>query len=464
MQTKKVALAALCALAMGGAQAGQYVLQAAKWGPSQANAVARAGGSVVYANADAGIAVVQSDNSGFLASALSGGAIISGAADMTVQWVKPVSVVSADAVNPQDDRYYKALQWAPQSVEAPAAWAAGYTGQGVRVAVIDGGIYAAHPDLAGAVDIAASRSFATSDTAGYNKCSATHFDCDTGTFWHGTHVAGIIAARDNTIGVVGIAPQATIVGVKALHGGSGSFGAIISALLYASTEGRADIINMSLGAEFTRHEEGSAELRSALNRAVNFATSHGSLVVVSAGNSAIDFDHPATSVCDDTTTPVTYCPSDYTVTPAESGNAIAISATGPVDFAHGATNFSRPASYSNYGSSLVWVAAPGGDAVLPGNDVCVIPTTTTPIAQYCWVLDMVFSTGGPTGGYAWAAGTSMAAPAASAVAALIKQRNPSATPAQLKAALAQSATDAGKVGQDDFYGRGYINARRAVGQ
>jgi len=461
MQTRKVALAALCALAMGGAHAGQYVLQAAKWGQNQANAVARAGGSVIYSNADAGIAVVQSNNSNFLATALAGGAVISGAADMSVQWLPREATVNADAISPDDDRYYRTVQWAPQSIEAPAAWAAGYTGKGVRVAVIDGGVSDAHPDLAGAVDVAASRSFVPAANA-TDTCRPA-FNCDSGTFWHGTHVAGIIAARDNTIGIVGIAPQATIIGVKALHGGSGSFGSIISALLYASAEAHADIINMSLGAEFSRSEDGAAELRSALNRAVNFATSHGSLVVVSAGNSAIDFDHPTTSVCDDTTTPVTYCPAGYTVTPAESGNAIAISATGPLKFAYGATNFSRPASYSNYGNSLVWVAAPGGDAAYPGNESCTLPTATVPTTVPCWAFDMVISLAGPAG-YTWAAGTSMAAPAASAVAALIKQRNPAATPAQLKTALAQSATDAGKVGQDAFYGRGYINARRAVGQ
>src|SRR5207253_8784296 len=102
-------------------------------------------------------------------------------------------------------------------------------GSGVRVAVIDGGIYTVHPDLAGAIDVAASGSFGSNDaTTGEGQ-----FNCDTGTFWHGTHVAGIIAARDNGIGVIGIAPKATVIGVKALHSGSGDFGAVISAIIYA---------------------------------------------------------------------------------------------------------------------------------------------------------------------------------------------------------------------------------------
>jgi len=446
MQTRKLALGALCALAMGGAQAGQYVLQAAKWGPSQANAVARAGGSVVYANADAGIAVVQSENSNFLATALSGGAIISGAADIVVQFNSPAQVadVQAQAVSTASAGLYNA-QWAPRAVEAPAAWAAGYTGAGVRVAIIDGGIFNAHPDLAGAIDTVASTSFVTSGAPGLGGCSPAAYNCDTGTFWHATHVAGIIAARGN-VGTIGIAPGATIVGVKALHNGSGSFGAIISAVMYAATDGRADIINMSLGAEFDRREDGAAELRSALNRAINFATARGTLVVVSAGNSAIDYDHAG----------------NLTVTPAESGNAIAISATGPTGFARGATDFSTLATYSNYGSSLVWVAAPGGnDELFTSSATCTVSTGFGNLTNPCWVFDLVLNTS--RAGWSWAEGTSMAAPAASAVAALIKQKNPSANPAQLKTGLAQSAVDVGKVGHDASYGNGFVNARRAVG-
>ena len=150
------------------------------------------------------------------------------------------------------------------------------------------------------------------------------------------------------------------------------------------------------------------------------------------------------------------------MTPAESGNAIAISATGPQEWAYGETNYERPASYSNFGNSLVWLAAPGGDFAYPGNENC-----TVLVVRPCWVFDMVLSTvrgSSAAGSYGWAAGTSMAAPAAAAVAALIKQANPSATPAQLKTKLAQSATDEGKVGQDAFYGRGFVNARRAVTQ
>jgi subtilisin family serine protease len=360
------------------------------------------------------------------------------------QFTNPTTIVDlASVVNPSNDTLYN-LQWAPKAINAPGAWAAGYTGAGVRVAVIDGGMFVTHPDLAGNIDTASARSFVTDGVPGLGGCPATAYDCDTGTFWHATHVAGIIAARDNNTGVVGIAPQATIVPVKALHNGSGSFGAIIAAIMYAATDGRADIINMSLGAVFARNDPGAAELRSALNRAVNFASAQGALVVVAAGNDALDLDHSG----------------NLTDVPAESGNAIAIAATAPIGWAKGATNFSTPASYTNYGNSAIWVSAPGGDEEYPGNENCTVAVVGGTVTVPCFVLDLVLSTS--RAGYSWAGGTSMAAPHVAAVAALIKQKNPGANPAQLKAKLAQSADDVGKNGHDPFSGRGFLDAAAAV--
>ena len=84
----------------------------------------------------------------------------------------------------------------------------------------------------------------------------------------------------------------------------------------------------------------------------------------------------------------------------------------------------RVASYTNYGHKAVGLAGPGGDFVLPGNEVCSRPRLPTgTVLQFCWALDMVMSTtrgaGASISSYGWAAGTSMAAPAAAGVAALI---------------------------------------------
>lgn len=452
--TKAGAIACATLLATAANAGERYVLTASNWGKLQAAHVAAAGGKVRFANADAGVAVVESENPQFLSQVLAGGAISAGAVDAEFAWTVPTRTfdLDANAVNPADDRYFNTIQWAPQAVKAPQAWAEGYTGKGVRVAVIDGGIFGTHPDLAANVDAVAARSFVALDPAATPAANAcrTAWNCDTGTLWHGTHVAGIVAAADNSIGVVGIAPEATIVPVKALHSGSGSFGAVIQAILYAATDGDADIINMSLGAVFPRNADGAAELTSALNRAVNTAGRLGVLVISSAGNDALDVDHTGNLI----------------VTPAQSGNGLAVSSTGPLGFAYGATNFSRFSSYSNFGTSLVSVAGPGGDFAYEGNELCTLPTTTAPVTIPCWAFDMVLSTSrgsaASAGGYTWTAGTSMSAPAASAVAALIKQRYPRISVGELKNRLAQSADDVGKPGVDPLYGRGFINAYRAV--
>lgn len=440
-----VCSAALAACAWASAShAASYVLQAGNWGPRQAAAVSAAGGSVKFSHAT-GLAVVESDRADFLSAVLADKAIASGAEDRVVQFTPDVHVEQIGAQEMPaasvTDNFYPFIQWAPQAVRAPQAWAAGYTGRGVRVAVIDGAVYGDHPDLAANVDAAAARSF----VAGAPGSCQVQWNCDTGSFWHGTHVAGIIAAPINGLGVVGIAPEATIVPVKALHGGSGSFGAIIQAIMYAATEGRADIINMSLGAEFNRNEKGASELVSALNRAVNFASRNGSLVISAAGNSGLDLDHMGNLVA----------------TPAESGNGLAVAATGPMGYGMGAQDFGRSASYTNYGSSAIAVAAPGGDFALPGNDPCTLARADgSALTRPCWVFDMVLSTS--RAGWSWAAGTSMAAPAAAAVAALIKQKHPAASVGEMKTRLQRATDDLGKPGTDPFYGKGFVNAAKAV--
>jgi subtilisin family serine protease len=441
--------AALAVPSAAAAQERQYVVSAESWGPAQAAAVVAAGGAVVFGHGDTGVALVRSAAPDFLARMRASGVVASAEPDRLVQWQqpRPVQTVKADFTNPaNNDRFFNHVQWAPQAIDAPAAWAEGCTGEGVRVAILDGGIWSPHPDLAPNLDVALSVSFVPGQP----------YDTDVGTFWHGTHVAGIVAAIDSpedvNSGVIGIAPRATIIGVKVLHDGSGEFGGVIAGILYAATpraEGGAgaDIINMSLGAVFARNDEGAKELIKAMNKAVKFASRRGVLVISAAGNEGLDLDHAGKLVA----------------VPAESKSGLAVSATGPEGFALGETNFERIASYTNYGHSVINVAAPGGDFTLPGEDVCALPTTNGPPTSIpCWAFDMVVSTN--VGGWAWAAGTSMAAPAASAVAAIIKQSHPGITLQQLKTALQRSATDEGKRGTDAFYGKGWVNALQACRQ
>ena len=436
---KMALLVAVCMPAAAAAE--QYVLQSGKWGASQRAAVEAAGGTVVWGHGRSGIGVATSDAADFLSRAMASGAFQSGSADVMVEWQMPT--ITEQAVNPTNDTFYP-IQWAHEAIDSEGAWAAGCEGAGARVAVLDGGIYDSHLDLQGAIDVACSRSF----VPGQN------FNQDTGTFWHGTHVAGIVAARDNALGVIGVAPSSQVMGVKVLHSGSGSFAWVIGGILYASDPAsfgapgcaRADIINMSLGAVFPK--TGSGSLIGAMAKAVNFAASQGVLVVVAAGNNGFDLGQFG----------------NVTSVPAESGSGVAVSATGPLGWAQGNTDFDRPASYSNYGEGTITVAAPGGDFALPGTALCTMPTATGTITNQCWVFDMYLSTSrGSTvnGGYSWAAGTSMAAPTVSGVAALIVGNNPGISLGALKAKVAAATVDSGKIGNDEFYGRGFINAAAA---
>lgn len=347
--------------------------------------------------------------------------------DLLIQWVDPSAKVEESHIG--SDEGFWPYQWSMRTISAPSAWETGATGNGVRVAVIDGGMSANHIDLVNNIDASASHSFVN---------GLDWFE-DSGDlespFRHATHVAGIIAAADNGIGTIGVAPSATIIALKALDNGSGSFDAVVAAIMYAADEANADVINMSLGAVFPRNSNGAAKQIQALGAAINFAYQKGVTVIVAAGNDGYDMDHAGM----------------YVSIPAEIQHVICVSATGPTNFIGGADDFDTPASYTNYGQSLIDFAAPGGDFDYPD-----YPN---------YIYDMVLSPGGGTSAYYFAAGTSMAAPHVAGVAALIIGKNGgSMKPAQVERVLRASSDDLGKPGNDDFYGAGRVNAYRAVTQ
>ncbi|HWC73969.1 MAG TPA: S8 family serine peptidase [Gemmatimonadales bacterium] len=433
-----------------------------------AGRISAAGGTVTSSLDQIGVALASSTDPAFASRAAKISGVASVDEDVEVQWVKPEHFVDGGEIT--DDgtvgpaatfgsaETFRHVQWAPDAVHAPEAWDLGQFGHGARVAIVDGGIRNTHIDLAPNFDVAHSASFVPGQPFNFDQARDTLGVCRLNdTFWHGTHVAGIVAAGLPNVGTIGIAPEATLIGVKVLHCGSGTFGAVIAGIVYAATpiaEGGAgaDIINMSLGAEFPRQGNlGTSGLAVALGKATTYAYHRGVTVFAALGNNATDLDHTANTV----------------FLPAMSPHVIAISATGPVGFALGATNFDHPASYTNFGQSAVDFAGPGGDFQLPGNAVCQVPRNPSgTVTQFCWVFDLVFSTcrgsGSSNSTYCWAAGTSMATPAAAGVAALIVGKYGHVGPAEIERRLRQSADDLGKPGNDDFYGRGRVNALRAI--
>lgn len=401
------------------------------------------GGSVVHELGEIGVLVVEGTSDDFKEQVSGINGVRSVIPDLVYQFDLP-EPGEAISIEQLDDPPFSGsadvffdLQWGHNAVRAHYAWPENVRGEGARVAVLDGGFDLTHPDLIPNINFDLSMNFVQGEDLQYGLPN---------TFSHGAHVAGTIAAAQNDFGIIGVAPDAELVLVKVLgDGGSGSFGDVAAGIVYAGLAG-SDVINMSLGAaipqsgilgEITSAEV--AELRVLMNRVVNFANQQGAVVITSAGNSALDRDKTA----------------DLLVLPADMPNTISISATGPIGWATdpGNINLDNLASYSNYGRSNIHFGAPGGDFIYPGNEDCTVAGLLRP----CWVFDLVFSTG--NAGWYWSAGTSMAAPHAAGIAALIISENGgSMHPSQVEAQMRQRADRLGTNGRSAEFGMGRVSS------
>lgn len=167
------------------------------------------------------------------------------------------------------------LPWGVDRIDAEAAQEAGYTGTGIDVAVVDTGIDKDHPDLT----VAGGENFVSKPP--WKPADPNKWDDDNG---HGTHVAGTIAALDNEIGVVGVAPEASLYAVKVLdRTGSGYVSDVIEGLEWCIDNGM-QVVNMSLGT--------NSDIES-LHDACDAAQAAGLLLVAAAGNDGGAVDYPA---------------------------------------------------------------------------------------------------------------------------------------------------------------------------
>lgn len=272
--------------------------------------------------------------------------------------------------------------WGISKIKANNAWNSSITGKGVKVAVLDSGI-SPHEDL----QIAGGISFVSYTPSYYD---------DNG---HGTHVAGIIGAKRNSIGVVGVAPDASIYSVKVMdRNGEGYLSDLIAGIEWSITNGM-DIINLSISSP-----NGSYLLKQSVDKAYN----SGLLVVAAAGNNGKS-DGSGDTV-------------EY---PAKYSTVIAVSAMDSND---------NRGSFSATGDT-VEITAPG---------VNILSTY-------------------PTNMYVSMSGTSMATPFAAGNLALLKQVYPSYTNQQLRELLQTTAKDIGIAGRDAYYGYGLIQSPSVKG-
>ncbi len=452
--------------------------------------IADAGGTVVTSHEQIGVIVAHSGNPEFGQEMRAVDGVDSAGATRTAplraaattdvgkpQYVKNPKALAAELAKNErksapdgrqpktvPDEPLESLQWNIPAIKADQAHAVSDGSRGVTVAVIDTGVDDTHPDL--------RKNFAPGQSA---NCVGGVPDTSRGAWrpyevggsYHGTHVAGIIAAPRNDVGIAGVAPGVKVSSIKVAEQGSVLFfaEAVVCAFVFAAENG-VEVTNNSYYTDpwlynCPGHEDQAAILE-AVGRAAEYAEGNGVLNVASAGNSAQDL--AADELVDDSSpndsTPVerTIDPSECLDLPAQLPGVVTVSATG---------DQALKSYYSNYGDGVVDVAAPGGDKYqIPDGD-----------AKNGRVLSTM-----PDGEYAFLQGTSMAAPHVAGVAALVKSEHRRATPQEIQWRMKAWAdnpgcpdgpydpdgdgeTNAECTGNDkinSFYGYGIVDALDAV--
>jgi subtilisin family serine protease len=505
-------------------------------------AVAAAGGTVVSTNDDLGYIVARSTSAGFAAKVDAAPGVIGAARNRVVGEAPKLAPASKDAIEKvrlqgrsgKGKSWHNGgsataepladLQWDMKQIDATAkgSYAKQKGSKKVLVGIIDTGVDGTHPDIAPNFDAKLSRNFTTDmpDIDGPCEVASCVDPANEDDNGHGSHVASTIGAPINGIGIAGVAPNVTLVNIRAGQD-SGYFflKSTLDALTYAGRIG-VDVVNMSYYTDpwlyncLDNPADSAAEqleqkvVREATQRALDFARNHGVLPVSAEGNEATDLGNPTS---DDTSPdyPVD-APKERTVdnsclnVPAESNGVVSVSSLG---------RSTRKAYYSNYGTEQTDISAPGGDTYDTADNTrditgAILAAYPKNVAEAEGALNpdgtpndesVVQSCKGTVCGYyQYLQGTSMAAPHAVGVASLIVSqygyrdfRNGGltlparATEAKLLSSAVEhacptprtyhytritptagtvtaDATCEGPVWKNGFYGRGIINARAAV--